>query len=228
MSQLSKRMDYASAGWWKQRFQVLLKRLEDYNVLTSRQTIEVDLETYSPEEYATACLVAKEYRDIYGKDVFPSTLLYVKSKKKNKNVNKIMLLKYLYLKEYTRMKKNYINELESIQILLDKVRSINESVLYNEEYDNFDDEMMEPEIEEEMPDEEGVEMGSEMEHVGTEEEGMAQLDEMGAIDQIREITLKGMTKLCKTPEDAQYQAYLRLCFRLCLQYDAERSERCKN
>ena len=35
--------------------QVLLKRLEDYNVLTSRQTIEVDLETYSPEEYATAC-----------------------------------------------------------------------------------------------------------------------------------------------------------------------------
>mgnify|MGYP006945437384 FL=1 len=57
---------------------------------------------------------------------------------------------------------------------------------------------------------------------------MAQLDEMGAIDQIREITLKGMTKLCKTPEDAQYQAYLRLCFRLCLQYDAVRSERCKN
>ena len=32
------------------------------------------------EEYATACLVAKEYRDIYGKDVFPSTLIYVKSK----------------------------------------------------------------------------------------------------------------------------------------------------
>ena len=32
------------------------------------------------EEYATACLVAKNYRDIYGKVVFPSTLLYVKSK----------------------------------------------------------------------------------------------------------------------------------------------------
>ena len=32
------------------------------------------------EDYATACLVAKEYRDIYGKVVFPSTLLYVKSK----------------------------------------------------------------------------------------------------------------------------------------------------
>ena len=32
------------------------------------------------EEYATACLVAKKYRDAYGKVVFPSTLLYVKSK----------------------------------------------------------------------------------------------------------------------------------------------------
>lgn len=125
-----------------------------------------------------------------------------------------MVLKYLYLKEYTRMKKNYINELESIQILLDKVRAINESVLYNEEYDNFEDEMMEPEVQEEIPDEEGVEMGSEMKHVGTEEEGMAQLYEMGAIDQIREITLKGMTKLCKTPEDAQYQA-LKKIFQMC-------------
>lgn len=125
-----------------------------------------------------------------------------------------MLLKYLYLKEYTRMKEKYMNELESIQNLLNKVRTINESVLYNEEYDNFEDEMMEPEMQEEMPDEEGVEMGSEMEHVGTEEEGMAQLDEMGAIDQIREITLRGMTKLCKTPEDAQYQA-LKKIFQMC-------------
>lgn len=114
------------------------------------------------------------------------------------------------------MKKNYINELESIQNLLNKVRTINESVLYNEEYDNFEDDMMEPEIDsEEIPqDEEGTEMGSEMEHVGTEEEGMAELDEMGAIDQIREITLKGMTKLCKTPEDAQYQA-LKKIFQMC-------------
>ena len=41
------------------------------------------------------------------------------------------------------MKKNYINELESIQNLLNKVRTINESVLYNEEYDNFEDEIYE-------------------------------------------------------------------------------------
>lgn len=114
------------------------------------------------------------------------------------------------------MKKNYINELESIQNLLNKVRTINESVIYNEEYDNFEDDMMEPEIDsEEIPqDEKGTKMGSEMEHVGTEEEGMAELDEMGAIDQIREITLKGMTKLCKTPEDAQYQA-LKKIFQMC-------------
>ena len=122
------------------------------------------------------------------------------------------------------MKENYINELESIQNLLNKVRTINESVLYNEEYDNFEDEMMEPKMQEEIPDEEGVEMGSEMEHVGTEEEGMAQLDEMGAIDQIREITLKGMTKLCKTPEDAQYQA-LKKIFQMCDKaVDAEAKE----
>jgi hypothetical protein len=112
------------------------------------------------------------------------------------------------------MKKNYINELHSIQELLNKVRTIKESVLFNEEYDNVEDEMMEPEMQEEMPDEEGIEMDVEMDKIGTEEEGMAQLDEMGAIDQIREITLKGMTKLCKTPEDAQYQA-LKKIFQMC-------------
>ena len=112
------------------------------------------------------------------------------------------------------MKKNYINELHSIQELLNKVRTIKESVLFNEEYDNLEDEMMEPEMQEEIPDEEGVEMDAEMDKIGTEEEGMAQLDEMGAIDQIREITLKGMTKLCKTPEDAQYQA-LKKIFQMC-------------
>lgn len=109
-----------------------------------------------------------------------------------------------------------MNELNDIQLILKNVKSLKEGVLYNEEYDNFEDDMMEPEMDsEEIPqDEEGVEMGSEMERVGTEEEGMAQLDEMGAIDQIREITLKGMTKLCKTPEDAQYQA-LKKIFQMC-------------
>jgi hypothetical protein len=114
------------------------------------------------------------------------------------------------------MEKNYMNELNDIQLILKNVKSLKEGVLYNEEYDNFEDDMMEPEMDsEEIPqDEEGVEMGSEIERVGTEEEGMAQLDEMGAIDQIREITLKGMTKLCKTPEDAQYQA-LKKIFQMC-------------
>ena len=109
-----------------------------------------------------------------------------------------------------------MNELNDIQLILKNVKSLKEGVLYNEEYENFEDDMMEPEMgSEEIPqDEEGVEMGSEMERVGTEEEGMAQLDEMGAIDQIREITLKGMTKLCKTPEDAQYQA-LKKIFQMC-------------
>jgi hypothetical protein len=114
------------------------------------------------------------------------------------------------------MEKNYMNELNDIQLILKNVKSLKEGVLYNEEYDNFEDDMMEPEMDsEEIPqDEEGVEMGSEVERIGTEEEGMAQLDEMGAIDQIREITLKGMTKLCKTPEDAQYQA-LKKIFQMC-------------
>lgn len=113
-------------------------------------------------------------------------------------------------------RQQHINELNDIQELLNKVKTLNESILYNEDYEGYEDEMIEPEMNAEMTqdDEEGVEMGSEMEHVGTEEEGMAQLDEMGAIDQIREITLKGMTKLCKTPEDAQYQA-LKKIFQMC-------------
>ena len=45
----------------------------------------------------------------------------------------------------------------------------------------------------------------------TEEEGLMQL---GEVDQIREIALRGMIKLCKNPEDAKYQA-LKKIFQIC-------------
>ena len=49
-----------------------------------------------------------------------------------------MLLKYLYLKEYTRMKEKYMNELESIQNLLNKVRKINDIFfIYNPHRKNY-------------------------------------------------------------------------------------------
>ena len=40
------------------------------------------------------------------------------------------------------------------------------------------------------------------------------LRELGEVDQIREIALKGMIKLCKTPEDDRYQA-LKKIFQFC-------------
>lgn len=54
----------------------------------------------------------------------------------------------------------------------------------------------------------------EMSKADTEDEGIAELDKMGAIDQIREITLKGMTQLCKQPEHPEFQALLKI-FQLC-------------
>ena len=53
-----------------------------------------------------------------------------------------------------------------------------------------------------------------MSNMNPDELGMEELDEMGAIDKIREITLSGMHKLCKEPQNPQYQA-LKKIFQMC-------------
>lgn len=125
-------------------------------------------------------------------------------------------------------KEQYMNTLNEIQGMIGKVKTIKEAIQFNE--DNFDSEFG---ADDEMdPNEEPVAAGAE-EPVGaeggdevatggvnlskmkaeepTEEDG---LRELGEVDTIREIALKGMIKLCKNPEDERYQA-LKKIFQFC-------------
>lgn len=113
-------------------------------------------------------------------------------------------------------KKNYLNELHSIENMLGKVRSLNEAMAFDSEYDEMDPEMMGQDDAQEMSaeDEAGNEQAQDMSNMDPEEKGMEELDEMGEIDKIREITLSGMHKLCKEPQNPQYQA-LKKIFQMC-------------
>ena len=124
------------------------------------------------------------------------------------------------------MRNNYNEELKTIQGLLDKINTLsmlNESLVFE---DDFDDQYAEPEMGQEgepipqgaeqtpQGDVEGMEQAQPVEKMDPEKQGMAELDEMGEIDKIREITLSGMHKLCKNPQDPKYQA-LKKIFQLC-------------
>ena len=114
--------------------------------------------------------------------------------------------------------KNYMNELNDIKKMVGKVKSLKESI----QFESFDpDELDDIEMTDEQP------MGKMSnspeilndepqngEEMSAEDRGMAELDKMGAIDQIREITLKGMIKLCDNPEHPEYQALLKI-FNMC-------------
>ena len=123
------------------------------------------------------------------------------------------------------MKRNeqYLNELATIQRILNKINTLNEAIMFE---DDFEDQypQEDPQMqgtEEGMPqegvpqgDEEGAAGAQPMEKMDPEKEGMAELDEMGEIDKIREITLSGVHKLCQNPQDPKYQA-LKKIFQLC-------------
>lgn len=103
-------------------------------------------------------------------------------------------------------KKNYIKDLTEIQNIAKQIRTLNESIAFDDDemggYGNEPDEEMEGNAR--LSQMRGQEMGMQQEN--PEDEGMKNLDQMGELDQIREITLKGMIKLCKNPEDPTYQA----------------------
>lgn len=111
-------------------------------------------------------------------------------------------------------KKNYMTDLNEIQNIAKQIRSINESIAFDEDdemgmYGNEPDEEAEGNMNlSKMQQEPEAGKGGEMmpQEENPEDEGMRNLDQMGELDQIREITLKGMIKLCKNPEDPTYQA----------------------
>lgn len=92
-------------------------------------------------------------------------------------------------------KEKYFKELEEIKKFTKKMNNaLNESLAFEDEYD--------------MPEYEHEPMASSGPMDSPEED----LD--NEIDTIREIALKGMVKLCKTPEDSRYQ-FLKKVFSFC-------------
>ena len=127
-------------------------------------------------------------------------------------------------------KKNYLKELNEIKSIADKIKKINlneqisfeDDEDFNDLYGNDNEQPVEEPIKEpEVPEEEPVQEPDQcadgecnLEKKSTEEVGMEELDKMGEVDQIRKITLNGMTKLADHPEDPQFQALLKI-FQIC-------------
>ena len=115
----------------------------------------------------------------------------------------------------------YLDELKGIQEILDKINSfalLNESLVFEDDFDDQYGEqaMSQEDVPQDVPqgDEEGIAQAQPVEKMDPEKEGMAELDQMGEIDKIREITLSGMHKLCQNPQDPKYQA-LKKIFQMC-------------
>lgn len=127
-------------------------------------------------------------------------------------------------------KKNYLKELNEIKSIADKIKKINlneqisfeDDEDFNDLYGNDNEQPVEEPIQEpEVPAEEPVQEPDQcadgecnLDKKSTEEVGMEELDKMGEVDQIRKITLNGMTKLSDHPEDPQFQALLKI-FQIC-------------
>lgn len=104
----------------------------------------------------------------------------------------------------------YSNVLNEVNEMLSKVKSLNEAMAFDEEYDierdaDFDDE------EEPMEMSADIEMAPEKECVGAE---CVDMDEATDIDTIREIALKGMLKYVKQSNSAEYET-LKKIFQFC-------------
>ena len=134
-------------------------------------------------------------------------------------------------------KSRYQHDLNEIKKISNKIRKMNESIMFEDEYDDIEgaapeqempvDEPMEPDMQQgqadvhqEMPQdaqqdvEAGAEAQANMKDVKPEDQGMQELDKMGELDQIRRITLDGMRKLSDNPEHPQFQALLKI-FQMC-------------
>ena len=118
-----------------------------------------------------------------------------------------------------KTKKEYFDTLNSIQEMVSHVKTLNEAIQFG---DDYDDEQMSPMNTPEdgdvpmSPDgNDYAEGGKALGKVETEEPDPEEgLRELGEVDQIREIALRGMIKLCKNPEDDRYQA-LKKIFQFC-------------
>jgi hypothetical protein len=130
-------------------------------------------------------------------------------------------------------KKQYQQDLRDIKNISNAIRKMNESIMFEDEYDELNgmeqepmgepeptaqtaepEQMANPEAQPQGEVEAGAEAQANIKDVKPEDEGMAELDNMGELDKIREMTLKGMLKFTNQPEHPQFQA-LKKIFDIC-------------
>lgn len=100
------------------------------------------------------------------------------------------------------MKKDFTKDFKEITDMCSKIRTMNESIQFADEYNEQDY----PDFEENKnADVERVQQMGGMDVDPEEQEIQNELDDPNsAVNKIREIALKGMVRLCHTPEDPQY------------------------
>ena len=113
------------------------------------------------------------------------------------------------------MKKDFSKDFECINNMLNKVRNINEMVSMDDDYDDIDNFGYE---EDEAPAAEPVPENETEEDIAAEKSG-----EDNEIDSIRELALKGMIRLCRTPENAHYDV-LKKIFTFCDKSNEKKAE----
>ena len=109
------------------------------------------------------------------------------------------------------MKRDFTKDFNEITEMTNKIRSINETINFGDQYCEENDEFAADNAEFEAGEDEVADAESKLANVPQEEEKSDEekaLETEGganALNQIRQITLKGMIALCNTPEDPVYQ-----------------------
>lgn len=110
------------------------------------------------------------------------------------------------------MKKDFTSDFHEITEMTNKIRSINETIAFGDSYCEEDDKFAADNAQFEMGDDEETvgqadlaKMQQPEEEKTDEEKAMETEGGANAVNQIREIALKGMIALCNTPEEPLYQ-----------------------
>ncbi len=113
-------------------------------------------------------------------------------------------------------KRDFTADFNEIKEMTNKIRSMNESINFADEYqgDGFGQE----EVPNEAEGEQDLDKSAEEQELENEV-----ADPSSAVNQIREIALKGMVALCKTPEDPQYEV-LKQIFNYCDKANKKKAE----
>ena len=130
-------------------------------------------------------------------------------------------------------KRDFTADFDEIKAMTNKIRSLNESISFSDDYTNetafASDEEQPTEVNDgfNMDKDELANGETDLNKVQpqTEDEELAAqaADPTSAVNQIREIALKGMVALCKTPEDPQYEV-LKQIFNYCDKANKKKSE----